>query len=70
MTSRKPETKKPFTKAEFEALLRKASQPVTKPAKQPDPEGSGTSEHHPSDGYTATHTSPDTTEDAEGLPNG
>ena len=60
----------PVTRSEFYALLRKAAQPIPKEAEPPSPGASETSEHHPSDGYTAKRKSPSKIEGSGESPNG
>lgn len=59
----KSEPQPPLTKSRFERLLTKASQPVSE--WQHGQEGSETSNNHPSDGCSETHTNQDKTEDKE-----
>jgi hypothetical protein len=54
----------PLTKKRFEALLTKSAQPL-----KPDLRVKGTSEPHPSDGYTDKYTSQDKTVNKEDLRN-
>ena len=63
-------TDRPLTRSEFHALLRKAAQPIPQEAEPPSQEASETSEHHPSDGYTAKRKSQDKTEGSGEPPNG
>ena len=62
MTKLEPQV--PLTKKDFERLLTKAAQPVKK--RESAPEGSGTSESHPSDGYSGKGKSQDNPEGKEG----
>lgn len=55
----------PLTKGAFHRLLRKAAQPLTDAVEKPSPEASETKAARPPDGYTGTHTHPDTSEDAQ-----
>ena len=63
-------TNTPLTKSKFHALLRKASQPIPQEAEPPFQEASETSEHRPSDGYTAKRRSPSKTVDSGESLNG
>ena len=53
-----------ITRDEFEALVTKASQPLSE--SQHAPKETGIVESHPSDGCTETHKNQDRTEDKEG----
>lgn len=55
-----------ITRDEFEALVTKASQPLSE--SQHAPKETQTSVSHLSDGYTETHKNQDKTVDKEGLP--
>lgn len=64
MQTREPKQSKPLTKKRFEALLKKAAQPMSEWKR--GQEGRGTSVVHPSDGYSGKHKSRGKTEGKEG----
>lgn len=65
MNEKKSEPQPPLTEKRFEALLTKASQPISEESK-PVPKGKRTSESRPSDGCSDTHTNQDKIEGKEG----